>query len=1399
MSAKSKRRSSSSSRSSGLDVMADRISDIMHRSNKKVAASLEPTANKAKEIKSALSNTPRQVNAVFKKGLGKQSKDSETSKSSKRKRTSSLNASNNIQVNVSQNILSYTTDDLVDAHAPRSHSTQSLYYKRLVPKRIVQLRPGDEIVIVIPPITSTTKEDAKTAIEDVTTNFKRIMLDTCTGLHYTQKEEQYQHMKKKHEIIRDNQIALEFPARVKNYPERIELENVGLPETVINAHWNGDAGINVELCRYSKRMTALLRLRSIPYIEIYKLVSENEVLDDLIKFPTVSANHDGLADPLIKNLWEVKGCVVSTIEVLMKYYRASSNCKQIKLDVMQKSNDKYKESDTVKEDTRIANDTQFLIKKMKEELSEEKLYSFANYVDSIYENKYRQKYSTFTYISEKLLSDDEIEEMYTRFKTEFPSMHSILAVTVSSRYDAVLLAIPLVKNENEKDTVDETNDIDEGESNELSRSERATLEYFLAMIRIRSQKQLKHWSMLSPLAHHCKGFRQPGQKSMHNAAACTLKTAWNECDKLFEECTPARKEEIDEQPTLSSSFDNWQRQIPKVYQTDGKSSVYLRGTAYYIKKDKTFILPIGTIMKSPLEIRFTITSCVRHDIYYSVITGTILDKDSISTTPQIKTQIEAIQNGGVMWPKVGWIVESMPGFDDCKDLEYVDQYIPAPLRARVPKAATTEDILFRAHPFCNVSDTDSRVYTTDEHYENVIRFQRLIELNSFRLYLRDDVHAWEDEVALQKEEELSDNEGKSPDDSHQSKLPPNMRRDREKEETFVESMSQASKELYRVNKYQSDTINHINPYSKDKDKFYHFPLCPREETSNEGMMLTSATLNESLGLIEKTNNASFKTCKNTSNRNVFLYGDALSVSNHSKLSMNILRKLTEIGKEDYVKTHIEALDRIVIQKGLFHQQMHQCGVIYSLFYGSFIQPMQVANGVKRVMGDPVKGNYQDHDKFLLKLYKSCRRYRHRCFINSLSLLDLNIRDDETPRQFVCRIESLLVAFENDWENTRHEPSRLVSLFMKYTKSYLRCKYALRKRDFWLLEKESCEWMAAWKIMNKPIYLREQCEQIEALYDQTFQPWLREIMRMNRICVLTDSKSGMAFDEVCELYNLHLKIPPSSSSLDVDVKRSTHIMLGRSCANEIFNAGGTKSGSGTSEEADVIQLESVLCNAGIFSTKDEVIMDNNYFWKVVQRPTNVGSEIDRQKEKVELTDHEKKLHDYLIKAEDQKRDYDEVEVGGEDDDCISTVSSSMESVGEKETADVNGDDDDEVLDELTEEEKVEKATSALKSLGNIKRKPYNKLAIKDIFVAGKTILKKVIKKKRKKILENKRKRMQLIHLAVKSFKKRMAERRGILNDRIEKSSTESFTFEPQQFELDYRTIMIERRRNGSANV
>ena len=131
----------------------------------------------------------------------------------------------------------------------------------------------------------------------------------------------------------------------------------------------------------------------------------------------------------------------------------------------------------------------------------------------------------------------------------------------------------------------------------------------------------------------------------------------------------------------------------------------------------------------------------------------------------------------------------------------------------------------------------------------------------------------------------------------------------------------------------------------------------------------------------------------------------------------------------------------------------------------------------------------------------------------------------------------MVEFFTGWETSSHEPSRLVALFMKCIESYNRCKNAIRKEDFWALEKESNIWMGPWKVCGKSTYLREQCEYIEQVYDNTkFHPWMREMMRRNSICVLTDTMKGMAFDEVNELYNAWLKVPPASPYLSTAVNR-----------------------------------------------------------------------------------------------------------------------------------------------------------------------------------------------------------------------------------------------------------------------
>ena len=115
--------------------------------------------------------------------------------------------------------------------------------------------------------------------------------------------------------------------------------------------------------------------------------------------------------------------------------------------------------------------------------------------------------------------------------------------------------------------------------------------------------------------------------------------------------------------------------------------------------------------------------------------------------------------------------------------------------------------------------------------------------------------------------------------------------------------------------------------------------------------------------------------------------------------------------------------------------MHQTGIIYSIYYGGFIQCFQLALSVKRVNGDPVKKGYQDHDIHLRDLYLACLRYRLHNFTLTLSSEDMTALDNESAIQFMVRLEEKYSSYVEEWENTDHEPSKLVSLFLKATGEY----------------------------------------------------------------------------------------------------------------------------------------------------------------------------------------------------------------------------------------------------------------------------------------------------------------------------------------------------------------------------
>ena len=101
----------------------------------------------------------------------------------------------------------------------------------------------------------------------------------------------------------------------------------------------------------------------------------------------------------------------------------------------------------------------------------------------------------------------------------------------------------------------------------------------------------------------------------------------------------------------------------------------------------------------------------------------------------------------------------------------------------------------------------------------------------------------------------------------------------------------------------------------------------------------------------------------------------------------------------------------------------------------------------------------------------------------------------------------------------------------------------------MLEQESCNWIAPWKIGGKTTYLRKQCEQIKGLYGvEGISPLEREMMRINGICVLSPTRKGVSFNFTNELYNAWLKIVPATPFIDTAVLRSCHTVIQKQCGN-----------------------------------------------------------------------------------------------------------------------------------------------------------------------------------------------------------------------------------------------------------
>jgi hypothetical protein len=291
--------------------------------------------------------------------------------------------------------------------------------------------------------------------------------------------------------------------------------------------------------------------------------------------------------------------------------------------------------------------------------------------------------------------------MYESFVELFLFIHSVIALTVllsspqgeqvclSSKFDTVAGG--------EEHELDKNKDSSAGD-NDLTKHHRAVLEFFIAKIRLHSQKKMKYWAMIPPLGTHSRGYMKNTPSHPLHGAGCSMLTVWDTLNDMFDSSEAARADVISYQFTISMAFDHWQQMVQKIWQMQGSSSNYLKGVAAFVKKDKAILLPIGSVLKSPLgTILFCIVSCNYIDAYSTIIRGELVNEyNAIDDGHSVSMEVTRVTTGLLLWPTIGWKVHSLYSVPPIAELSYVDPIVPLPMNACVHCDSTDDDLLFSA-------------------------------------------------------------------------------------------------------------------------------------------------------------------------------------------------------------------------------------------------------------------------------------------------------------------------------------------------------------------------------------------------------------------------------------------------------------------------------------------------------------------------------------------------------------------------------------------------------------------------------------------------------------------------------------------------------------------------------
>jgi len=335
-------------------------------------------------------------------------------------------------------------NSVVPHHSAHRSSVLQSIYKRLPPHEVVRLSPGDEIIVVLPAISSKLSKKAHPIVGQYRHAFSRVVDRTTRTISPADRASVVDDaICDRHAFIRSNEEYWEFARRAKSYPLREHLALETFDEGVIHTNWDQGAGIDLSVCGYTTHLSVLIKLHDVAFIQVYPRSSPDCFLSDDISFNHKLCVGSKLDVPFIEQLSLFNGCVFSVVKIMWKYYRAlhlinhknlanaaGRAAKAIAAAALATSSPPDNEGPNGEFDGEFARDG--IITIVRDELSNDNLDQFVSVVDNAYQSSFDGHYSGFTLMNGYLVERVCIRQMYYSMKQIFPFIHSVVSSIASN-------------------------------------------------------------------------------------------------------------------------------------------------------------------------------------------------------------------------------------------------------------------------------------------------------------------------------------------------------------------------------------------------------------------------------------------------------------------------------------------------------------------------------------------------------------------------------------------------------------------------------------------------------------------------------------------------------------------------------------------------------------------------------------------------------------------------------------------------------------------------------------------------------------------------------------------------------------------------------------------------------